>query len=82
MQQYIEPAEGFRRSLDHVVDRPRVANVALHPLDAGVLGRRCPVIRRDNARARLAQHLSRGRADPGRTTGDEYSPAMQWLCHE
>jgi hypothetical protein len=81
VQQHIEPAERLGRAGHHLVNRCGVADVALHPGDACALGRRRLVIRRDDGRPRLAQHLNRGRADTGCAAGDEYPPAMQWLCH-
>jgi hypothetical protein len=54
MQKHIETAERFGRALDHVVDHPAVANVALHPRHLGLAGRSRPVVRRDDGRARLA----------------------------
>ena len=77
MQQHIEPAERFGRFGHHVLDGQGVADVALHPGDAGPIGWRGLVICRDDGGSRLAQHLDRNRADAGRAARDEDPPALQ-----
>jgi len=75
--EHIETAERFGRSVHHVVDRRGIAHVALHPRHPVTVGRRRPVIRRDDGGARLAQHLDCGSADARRTAGDEDAPTAQ-----
>ena len=77
---------GHHLGVERVTDRRRLNTRLLppgfrHPRDAGALGWRCPVIRRDDGSRCLGQYLNRGRADAGCAAGDEYPPALQWLCH-
>jgi hypothetical protein len=81
VQEHIETAERFGRSLHHLVDRRGIAHIALHPRHPFTVGRRRPVIRRDDGGARLAQHLDRGGANARRTSCHQNSPTAQWLRH-